>query len=102
MPKQFQRKIENFTCEHCRHEVIGSGYTNHCPHCLWSKHVDINPGDRQAECDGMMEPVSIDQKDGEYIIVHRCRICGHTKRNKIATDDNMDEIIRISSRGAMG
>ena len=31
-------------------------YTNHCPRCLYSKHVDINPGDRAEQCDGMMEP----------------------------------------------
>ena len=42
----FTRKVEDFTCEHCGREVHGNGYTNHCPHCLHSKHVDVNPGDR--------------------------------------------------------
>lgn len=23
-------------CEHCSAEVLGTGYTNHCPKCLWS------------------------------------------------------------------
>ena len=60
--KQFQRKKENFVCEHCGQEVIGNGYTNHCPSCLHSKHVDINPGDRAETCGGLMEPVDLELK----------------------------------------
>src|SRR3989338_8156335 len=47
--RRFQRTKEDFTCERCGFFVRGSGYTNHCPQCLWSKHVDVNPGNRQAE-----------------------------------------------------
>ncbi|MFN2146641.1 MAG: RNHCP domain-containing protein, partial [Anaerolineales bacterium] len=36
---KFQRRIEYFICEHCGAEVSGVGFTNHCPVCLWSKHV---------------------------------------------------------------
>lgn len=39
-PKNFTRVIEDFICENCGTEVKGNGYTNHCPKCLWSKHVD--------------------------------------------------------------
>ena len=55
--KRFTRTIENFTCGICGTEVKGSGYTDHCPKCLWSEHVDIFPGDRKAECGGLMEPI---------------------------------------------
>jgi Zn finger protein HypA/HybF involved in hydrogenase expression len=48
----FKRTIEDFTCEHCGEQVTGNGFTNHCPQCLWSKHVDIDPGDRLALCGG--------------------------------------------------
>ena len=58
--KRFNRRIEDFTCEHCGTEVHGNGYTNHCPNCLWSKHVDINPGDRAADCGGLMEPIAVE------------------------------------------
>jgi hypothetical protein len=75
--------------------VKGHGYTNHCPVCLWSKHVDVFPGDRQEECRGMMEPVSIDVKRGQYIILHRCTKCGFEKRNKSAADDNFEAILAI-------
>lgn len=102
MTKQFTRTVEDFTCEHCGHEVKGTGYTNHCPACLWSKHVDVNPGDRQAECLGMMEPISIEQKRGDFVIVQRCQSCGHVRKNKAAPEDDMDEIIRISSHGIQG
>ncbi|MEK7186903.1 MAG: RNHCP domain-containing protein [Patescibacteria group bacterium] len=95
--KKFQRTKENFTCERCGFFVRGSGYTNHCPQCLWSKHVDVNPGDRRATCQGLMEPVGVEQKGGEYIILHRCILCGFEKRNKAAKDDNFDAILKLSS-----
>jgi hypothetical protein len=53
--RKFQRTREDFTRERCRTFVKGGGYTNHCPECLWSKHVDVNPGDRQATCQGLKE-----------------------------------------------
>jgi len=95
--KRFQRTKENFICEKCGFFIKGSGYTNHCPRCLWSKHVDINPGDRRAKCQGLMEPVGVELKHGEYIIIHRCLSCGIIKRNKASTDDNFDVILQLSS-----
>jgi hypothetical protein len=101
MEKMFQRKIENFQCEKCGQAVEGDGYTNHCPACLTSKHVDINPGDRSASCGGMMEPVGIEQKRGEFQIQHRCKDCGFERKNKVQANDDMDEVIRIS-KGVVG
>lgn len=98
MSRKFIKTIENFTCEHCGREIKGTGYTNHCPFCLWSKHVDINPGDRAASCGGMMEPIAVEEKGGEYAIVYKCQKCGHKKKNKATRDDNFDEIIRISKK----
>ena len=63
-PKKFQRTIEDFTCEQCNFAVKGNGYTNHCPKCLWSKHVDVNPGDRAATCGGLMEPIGAEVGGG--------------------------------------
>lgn len=94
--KKFQRKIEDFVCEKCDKEIKGDGYTNHCPVCLWSKHVDINPGDREADCGGLMKPVNIETEKDEYVITHRCEKCGHEKRNKSIPADNFDEILKIS------
>ena len=95
--KRFQKTVENFTCDNCGFHVKGDGYTNHCPQCLFSKHVDVNPGDRAAECGGLMEPVSCETEGGGYVLTHKCRLCGHTKRNKLSDNDNFDELVRIGS-----
>lgn len=96
MSKSFVRRCEDFTCEHCGKTVTGSGYTNHCPSCLWSKHVDVSPGDRGSTCKGMMEPIRIETKKGQYIIVHSCTLCGCVKRNKAAQNDNFETILQIA------
>jgi rubrerythrin len=95
MGKKFQRHIENFTCENCGFSVQGKGYTNHCPECLWSQHVDVNPGDRAERCRGLMEPVGFTIKRGDYILVHRCTKCGIVKRNKAAKNDRFEAILRL-------
>ena len=93
--KRFQKRIEDFVCEHCGAKTKGGGYTDHCPKCLWSMHVDLNPGDRQSDCGGLMEPVSAETKDGGYIIYYRCLKCGLKHRVKAAPSDNLDEILKI-------
>lgn len=98
MAKRFTRVNENFVCQNCGQKVKGSGYTNHCPKCLWSKHVDINPGDRQVTCQGLMKPVAIENKKGSYVIVHQCTICKQRKRNKAAGNDSFEEILRIAGQ----
>ncbi len=100
MQKKFQRTKEDFVCERCGFFVRGSGYTNHCPQCLYSKHVDINPGDRREVCRGLMEPVGVELKGSEYIISHRCLSCGFKKKNKASADDNFDAILQLSGRPA--
>ena len=98
MTKKFQKNVEDFVCGHCGFSVSGNGYTNHCPKCLWSKHVDVNPGDRAAACGGMMKPVSVEVgKGGEYSIVHECVVCGYRKKNKISSEDNFDEVVKRSN-----
>ncbi len=103
MARKFQRYEEDFVCKHCGAFVKGTGYTNHCPQCLWSMHVDINPGDREEGCQGMMEPVGVESKRGEYVIVHRCTRCGIRRRNKAAKNDSFDVIVKLASgsRGNM-
>ena len=93
--RKFQRKKENFVCEHCGAQVIGTGYTNHCPRCLWSKHVDVNPGDRANICGGMMRPIGVEIKRGGYIILHKCEKCGQTKKNKSTPLDDFEDILKL-------
>lgn len=98
MSKQFTRRIENFICENCGKEVEGNGYTNHCPECLYSKHVDINPGDRDCICKGLMKPIYIEQTSKGFIITHQCVKCGFIRRNKSNQKDNVNNIIKIASK----
>jgi len=94
--RTFQRRTEDFTCGHCGVPVTGSGYTNHCPKCLHSTHVDINPGDRAAACGGLMEPVRV-EKDGErYDIVHRCTVCRGERRCRTAPEDDYEVILKLA------
>ncbi|MCL2439392.1 MAG: RNHCP domain-containing protein [Alphaproteobacteria bacterium] len=100
MPKLFTRTVEDFDCANCGAKISGTGYTNHCPHCLCSKHVDINPGDRANTCGGLMRPSSIEKKGDEISIVHRCEKCGHTRKNKSADGDDFDEILKVMRANA--
>ncbi len=97
--KQFTKRVEDFDCERCGVHVVGNGYTNHCPRCLWSKHVDIKPGDRSASCDGLMRPIEVFSKRGgdNIVITHECVRCGHRKNNRSDINDDMDVIIAWSS-----
>lgn len=95
MVKKFSRFVEDFQCEHCGEHVRGNGYTNHCSHCLYSKHVDIHPGDRLATCQGLMEPIQVEVKRNQYILVHRCLKCQFVKRNKAASNDNFSAILQV-------
>ena len=86
-------------------EVLPLGYTsrNHCPFCLCSLHVDINPGDRANDCGGILRPIKAepDPKKG-YVIIHKCSKCGSVVRNKAAHEakvqpDDMSLIIKLTA-----
>lgn len=94
----FTRRKEDFVCEHCGAQVEGNGYTNHCPKCLWSKHVDIHPGDRAAMCDGMMEPIALEGSTPDYRIVHRCTKCNLIRRVTVSALDDSGKLIALSEK----
>ncbi len=100
--KRFQKTVEAFVCENCGQTVTGSGYTNHCPACLWSKHVDVQPGDRAENCSGMMQPVGVEKKSSKYRILQRCLNCGKEKWNKVSKDDDFEMIMQIIGQQALG
>ncbi|MBT4392882.1 MAG: RNHCP domain-containing protein [Candidatus Peribacter sp.] len=85
---------EPFECGHCKESVKpleDGSYRNHCPKCLWSKHVDDKgPGDRASTCKSMMKPDRIDhRKKKGWMIVHLCEACGKEIPNMAACDDDL-------------
>lgn len=103
---------KGFKCIHCYKWVpisvtMGTLNRNHCPSCLWSKHVDLTrAGDRLSSCATGMEPIALTfkavgidrygkEQRGEIMIVHECLKCGKISINRIAADDNPDEIIKL-------
>ncbi len=93
--KHFIKKKQDFVCDNCGAKIYGDGYTNHCTECLYSKHVDVNPGDRQATCGGLMQPIDVIQKGDGYIILHKCMKCGFERKNKFSDDDNFASLISL-------
>lgn len=92
---------DSFTCKVCGRlvtpDAAGTDHRNHCPNCLSSLHVDIEPGDREADCGGIMEPIAVWVRGkGEWAIIHRCRRCGALSSNRVAADDNPMKLMSIA------
>jgi DNA-directed RNA polymerase subunit RPC12/RpoP len=96
--RNFIRKKEDFECEHCGEKVMGDGYTDHCPKCLWGKHVDLEiPGDRASECRGMMEPIEVKFQisNFKFQIKYKCLRCNHTFEVGSAKGDNRELLVSM-------
>lgn len=102
MQKRFTRTVEDFHCEQCNTQVKGNGYTDHCPKCLYSKHVDVNPGDRAAECGGLMAPVTVEKVPDGYKISYVCQKCGYLHSVKSAAEDDFEEMLKIIKKSSSG
>ena len=77
----------------------GSDHRNHCPNCLSSLHVDVEPGDRASDCGGIMDPVAVwVRRGGEWAVIHRCRRCGALSSNRVAADDNPMKLMSIAMK----
>ncbi len=93
-----------FRCRHCKTivgvPISGGRHRNHCPLCLYSRHVDWKrPGDRRSECRSMMRAVGVFTRgDGEQVLIHLCLGCGVERHNRVAADDNVIEVMRLPVR----
>jgi hypothetical protein len=90
-----------FKCGRCRAfigaPIAGGRHRNHCPMCLYSRHVDgKRPGDRLSDCGSLMAPVGVIQRrNGEQLILQHCLGCGHERPNRVAADDNPTLLLRL-------
>ena len=101
----------DFRCAHCHnlvssaHLLSGVNNRNHCPYCLWSRHLDLYAaGDRLSACKAPMQPVALTTKRsrnkyshgrGELMLVHLCTDCGNVSINRIAADDDASTLLEI-------
>lgn len=95
--------IDPFTCKNCGNTVVpegaGSDHRNHCPYCLFSLHLDEEPGDRASDCHGRMEPIGVwVRKNGEWALIHRCTTCGKLDSNRVAADDNPMKLLALAMK----
>lgn len=94
---------DSFVCRNCGWQIspqgAGTHHRNHCPNCLHSLHVDNKPGDRESDCGGIMEPVSVWIRNrGEWALIHRCKRCGQLHSNRISADDNPAKLLSIAMK----
>lgn len=100
-PHKVAEGRESFKCGHCRAfigpTVSGGRHRNHCPLCLFSRHVDLGmPGDRRCDCRSLMEPIGLaTRRNGEQVIVHRCLGCAVERVCRVAADDHPLTIMRL-------
>jgi DNA-directed RNA polymerase subunit RPC12/RpoP len=91
----------DFRCRHCKAMVgptlYGGKHRNHCPYCLYSRHVDGRvPGDRANTCGGSMAPIgAFVRRNGEHAIIHRCLTCRFERYNRIAADDDFALVLSL-------
>jgi hypothetical protein len=92
---------QSFTCGHCKRFVgllpSGGRQRNHCPFCLYSRHVDERrPGDRASACKSLMAPIGAFQRpNGEHCIVHKCLGCDFERFNRIGADDDFELVLSL-------
>lgn len=91
---------EGFVCVVCGTDVAPAGHTarNHCPRCLVSLHVDDVPGDRAARCGGELEPVGVQRRGADEVLLHRCRRCGVSRRVRVLPDDERSALEKLAAR----
>ncbi len=96
--KHFVQNNQEFQCLNCNCEVKihPTSSRDHCNLCLYGLHIDINPGDRQNQCKGLLKPISIDKRNSKTQICYECESCGSKTRNIVAPDDDYDKIVEIS------
>jgi len=96
-------RSDGFTCITCKQFIPmrawGTSHRNHCPFCLWSRHLDEQPGDRRSPCRGPMQPIGVEvRRDGEWAIIHRCTSCNALRANRIAGDDRELALLALALR----
>jgi hypothetical protein len=110
-PAAGKDNMQGFKCGHCHAFVAtepglsGVQNRNHCPYCLWSRHLDLyEAGDRLSACKVLMQPIALTMKHiskkygpgcGELMLVHACMECEALSINRIAADDDPQRLVAV-------
>ena len=106
---KFVNEVSSFKCIHCHAHILfipsQGRHRNHCPYCLWSRHLDLyQAGDRLSAFRGGMQPVGLTRKqtwkkyggsNGELMVIHRCTGCNAVSINRLAEDDDEETLLEI-------
>ncbi len=112
MKNNHMASFGDFRCGNCgalvsnMHMLSAVNNRNHCPHCLWSCHLDLySAGDRLSACKAKMKPVGLTMKKsrnkyqlnprGELMLVHICTDCNSVSINRIAADDDPESVLAV-------
>jgi DNA-directed RNA polymerase subunit RPC12/RpoP len=95
---RFVKNNRGFKCLVCGAAVPAhpTSSRDHCPACLYSVHVDINPGDRENPCRGLLEPVGFEIKRGKKRILYKCTSCRAQIVNEVAPDDDFEKVMSLA------
>lgn len=98
MGARFVKNNLGFKCAICETDVPPhpSSSRDHCTQCLYSMHVDVDPGDRENPCQGILKPVGLEIKKGEKRILYECERCRVRIVNVVAPDDNPDKVVELA------
>lgn len=113
-PNHGKHLDDGFTCKKCGFFVNANPYVsgvqnrNHCPCCLWSRHMDLlKAGDRLSACKALMKPIGLTVKRngkkygperGELMLVHQCTGCATISINRIAADDIPQILLEVLNK----
>lgn len=89
---------DEFDCLSCGAAVpVGKApVRDHCHRCLVSLHVDNVPGDRAAQCGGLMHPIGLGRSNGADTIEYECASCGARHRVVAHPDDDAAALRSVS------
>jgi len=88
---------EPFSCLYCQQEVpyCSAKIRDHCPFCLRSVHVDVTPGDRAANCGGILAPKSFFLTGADLYIEYTCTECEYLYRIRAHPEDQIPHSLSV-------
>ncbi|MBB1246207.1 RNHCP domain-containing protein [Streptomyces durbertensis] len=96
-------RTDTFDCVRCGLTVTtfspDGERRNHCPSCLYSRHLVDQAAGGPSDCGARMAPISIAVlRDGRWAVIHRCVRCHELTSSPVCVDDNQLVLMRTAVR----